>query len=88
MRFVIYQDQRSYWRWRIVASNNRIVADSGEGYASRESAERAVRMIQDFARTIGTADVEYNKKISNGHKVTTSAIGQQLLAIAKKGVKW
>lgn len=28
----LYKDQKDEWRWRIVATNGRIVACSGEGY--------------------------------------------------------
>lgn len=30
----IYRDARGEYRWRVRASNGRIVADSGEGYAN------------------------------------------------------
>jgi len=33
----IYRDKRSEWRWRLRASNGRILADSGEGYRRRAS---------------------------------------------------
>ena len=33
----IYRDRRGEWRWRLRASNGRIVADSGEGYRRRAS---------------------------------------------------
>ncbi|SDQ24725.1 amphi-Trp domain-containing protein [Natronobacterium texcoconense] len=42
-RFEVYQDRADEWRWRLVHWNGNIVADSGEGYASRGNAERAVR---------------------------------------------
>jgi len=35
MRYRIYKDVAGYWRWRLSAANNRIVSDSGEGYANR-----------------------------------------------------
>jgi len=35
---VIYQDAAKEWRWRRTAGNNRIVADSGEGYDNRQDA--------------------------------------------------
>jgi uncharacterized protein YegP (UPF0339 family) len=42
--FHTYQDRAGEWRWQLVASNGKIVADSGEGYntlaAVREAAER------------------------------------------------
>ena len=37
----IYQDAGGEWRWRLVAANGRIVADSGEGYTRPRDAERA-----------------------------------------------
>jgi len=42
MDFEIYPGQRGQWYWRAKARNGRIVADSGEGYASRWNCERAV----------------------------------------------
>ncbi len=30
--FTVYRDKRKEWRWRLTASNGRILADSGEGY--------------------------------------------------------
>lgn len=34
MTYVYYKDHKGEWRWRLVASNGRIIADSGEGYSS------------------------------------------------------
>jgi uncharacterized protein YegP (UPF0339 family) len=34
MTYVYYKDAKGEWRWRLVASNGRIIADSGEGYSS------------------------------------------------------
>ena len=41
----VYQDAAGEWRWRLVAANNRIVADSGEGYASKANALRAAKRL-------------------------------------------
>lgn len=35
MKFQIYQDKAGEWRWRLLASNGNIVADSGEGYTTK-----------------------------------------------------
>lgn len=54
MKIQIYEGkaggQKGKWRWRVFARNGRIVAESGEGYTSRNKAllaflkfERAVR---------------------------------------------
>jgi uncharacterized protein YegP (UPF0339 family) len=34
MTYIYYKDAKNEWRWRLVASNGRIIADSGEGYKS------------------------------------------------------
>ena len=46
MKFEIYQDKQGKWRWRLQARNGRIVADSGQGYASKRNATRAVRRLK------------------------------------------
>ena len=45
--FEVYQDRAEEWRWRMVASNGRIVADSGEGYSSKSGARRALAGVED-----------------------------------------
>ena len=40
-KFELYRDAANQWRWRLKAANGRIVADSGEGYASEFNARRA-----------------------------------------------
>ena len=52
--FEVYEDSAGEWRWRMVASNGRIVADGGEGYSSRSAVRRAVSNVRDDA---GDADV-------------------------------
>jgi uncharacterized protein YegP (UPF0339 family) len=38
---VIYQDKAGEWRWKRIAGNGEIIADSGEGYTRLSDAERA-----------------------------------------------
>ena len=38
---VVYQDKAGEWRWRRVAPNGEIIADSAEGYTRLSDAERA-----------------------------------------------
>lgn len=45
--FQIFRDSRGDWRWHLRAANGRIVADSGEGYASRRNAKRAIGTFVD-----------------------------------------
>lgn len=39
----VYRSSDLKWRYRVVAPNGEIVGDSGQGYASRRGARRAVR---------------------------------------------
>ena len=44
----IYRDANREWRWRLKASNGRIVADSGEGYRRRASVYEAVGRVKSI----------------------------------------
>ena len=35
-----YQDRKDLWRWRAIAANGRILADSAEGYVRLADCER------------------------------------------------
>ncbi len=45
--FEIYRDNADEWRWRLRHRNGRIIADGGEGYASRRNAVEAVDRVRD-----------------------------------------
>jgi uncharacterized protein YegP (UPF0339 family) len=47
--FEVYEDRAGEYRWRLVHRNGRILADSGEGYASRSNARRAVDTVVETA---------------------------------------
>lgn len=44
--FEVYEDAAGEWRWRLVVSNNNIIADSGEGYASKQGAKRGIESVK------------------------------------------
>ena len=44
--FYVYRDAAGEWRWRLRASNEKIIADSGEGYYSQEGCEAAVSRVK------------------------------------------
>jgi uncharacterized protein YegP (UPF0339 family) len=44
--FYVYRDAAGEWRWRLRASNEKIIADSGEGYYSQGGCEDAVERVQ------------------------------------------
>ena len=45
-RFDVYRSKDG-WRWRLIAANGRIIAESGEAYTRERDAHRAVQMVQD-----------------------------------------
>ena len=46
---VIYRDRAGQFRWRFIAPNGHMVADSGEGYVTRSNAVRAARRMRVIA---------------------------------------
>ena len=68
MKIEIYKSSADgLWRWRAVARNGRIMADSGEGYASRRNACRAVNtfvqaMSRPFVKTVVFAHDERKRR--------------------------
>jgi uncharacterized protein len=49
LTFSIYQDALRQYRWRLKASNGRIIADSGEGYINRSDCQHAINLIKQYA---------------------------------------
>lgn len=49
MVYRMYQDVQGYWRWRFYAANNRIVADSGEGYHNRQDCRNGIEIMKRSA---------------------------------------
>ncbi len=47
-RIEVYEDKAGEWRWRAVAGNGEVIADSSEGYVSRFNAERAADRFTDL----------------------------------------
>jgi uncharacterized protein YegP (UPF0339 family) len=57
-----YRDTNGKWRWRRIASNGRIVADSGQGYTRKSDAFAAGTRVNAAGYTVefvGDEDTEY-----------------------------
>jgi uncharacterized protein YegP (UPF0339 family)/predicted RNase H-like HicB family nuclease len=54
-KFVIYADTGGHYRWKLVASNGRTTASSGESFASKSNAREAAERVKAHA---AKADVE------------------------------
>lgn len=51
MVFYIYVDTNRQWRWRLVAANNRIIANSGESYYNKADCLSAIGLVKGTAVT-------------------------------------
>jgi uncharacterized protein len=49
MVYVMYKDNAGYWRWRLFAANNKILADSGEGYYNKADCEHGINLVKASA---------------------------------------
>ena len=47
--FFVYVDAAGKWRWRLFAGNERIIADSGQGYHSQRDCEYGVQLVKQLA---------------------------------------
>lgn len=46
MYFLMYKDASSQWRWRLYAANDKIIADSAEGYYNKDDCQRAIDLVK------------------------------------------
>ena len=51
MKYIVYRDNQNYWRWRLVAANNKNIADSGEGYWNKQDCLSAIQLVKSSAQT-------------------------------------
>jgi uncharacterized protein YegP (UPF0339 family) len=54
--FEVFQDNAGEWRWRLVATNGNIIADSGEGYRSKQGVKRGIESVK---RSAAGADIQF-----------------------------
>ena len=45
-QFEVYKDEMRLFRWRLRAKDNRIIAESSEGYHNRSDCENAVNSVR------------------------------------------
>jgi uncharacterized protein YegP (UPF0339 family) len=46
MVYYVYKGRDSQWRWRLVAGNGRIIADSSEGYWNKTDCLAAIELVK------------------------------------------
>lgn len=47
MAYYVYTDTAGQWRWRLVANNNKIIANSGEGYWNKSDCLGAIELVKN-----------------------------------------
>lgn len=62
MRFETYRDKAGTFRWRLVAENNRILADSGEGYENAEDRDHAIAAFRESAALAAIVEGEADRR--------------------------
>ena len=48
-KFEVYQDAKGEFRWRMVATNGKIVADCGEGYTEKRNCLHGLEVVKALA---------------------------------------
>jgi len=56
MTFHIYQDHKNEWRWRLKAANGKVLADSGEGYNTKQACKDGVDLVKGSATAVVVED--------------------------------
>ena len=66
--FEIYRDRGGKYRWRLLHRNGNIIADSGQGYASRQKARQGLDSVQRNVGDDGNADFEVYEDNAGEHR--------------------
>lgn len=64
MHFEIYQEKQGGlmaaatgdYRWRLIADNGRIIADSGEGYRNKADCQHGINLVKETTATTSVVD--------------------------------
>ena len=56
--FELFVDSSDQWRWRLVHTNGNIIADGGEGYASRQKCKQGIKSVKQNAPDADIVEAE------------------------------
>ena len=48
-QFEVYKDRGGEWRWKLRASNSRVIADSSEGYKNKQDCVHGIDLVKQEA---------------------------------------
>src|SRR4051794_17836184 len=95
LKFELYQDNASEFRWRLKASNGEILATGGQGYKAKADAKNGIDRIKSDAATdkLKFEVYEDEKKesrwrlhASNGQVIATSSQGYKAKADCERAI--
>lgn len=66
--FELYKDKGGKYRWRLLHKNGNILADSGQGYASRQKARQGINSVQRNVAEDGSAEFEVYEDNGGEHR--------------------
>jgi uncharacterized protein YegP (UPF0339 family) len=84
LKFEVYKDKASEFRFRIKAGNGKVLATSGEGYKAKADALKAIETLQKDAAAL-TFEVYEDK--AGEHRFRIKAQNGQVLAASSEGYK-
>jgi len=61
--FGLYEDSADEWRWRLRHDNGNIIADSGEGYASKQKAKQGLESVRANAAGGHVVDLSRDEEV-------------------------
>jgi uncharacterized protein YegP (UPF0339 family) len=64
--FELYKDGNGDWRWRLLANNKKVIADSGEGYRKRSECHKAVDRVRRLVACAAVIEVLHKPDEQDG----------------------
>ena len=57
-KFEMFRDAEGQWRWHLIHDNGNIVADSGEGYTSKQNCRNGIESVKRNAADAPVVELE------------------------------
>jgi uncharacterized protein YegP (UPF0339 family) len=57
-KFELYTDAEGHFRWRLRATNGKIIADCGEGYVAKRDCEHGIELVKSLAAEAPVVEAE------------------------------
>lgn len=70
-----FLDKAGEWRWHFQAQNNKIIADSAEGYVSEHNVKRAITNVRSLLKEVGGSTNSGGNSSSGGSYVPPTTGG-------------